>query len=72
MPGYVFRPILVTAFMVLAYLADCPMNAVTAVIVGAPPACEDRTRLAQVRVQDMALDVAAYPVGRELLHAARL
>jgi O-antigen/teichoic acid export membrane protein len=35
MPGYVFRPILVTAFMVLAYLADCPMNAVTAVIVGA-------------------------------------
>jgi O-antigen/teichoic acid export membrane protein len=35
MPGYVFRPILVTAFMVLAYLADYPMNAVTAVIVGA-------------------------------------
>lgn len=33
MPGYVFRPILVTAFMVLAYLAD--LNAVTAVIVGA-------------------------------------
>jgi O-antigen/teichoic acid export membrane protein len=35
MPGYVLRPILLTVFMGLAYLANYPMSAMTAMIAGA-------------------------------------